>query len=217
MHTRIVTACLAVALVAAAASSAIAQTVPPASPLVVHGQAGLTFGGPSGGLFGAGAGARVGAVPGLTIFGEFGRLTNVMTDDLQDFVDDVAGVDESDDFDFEFEMRLPATYGFGGARYQITTNGPLGVFVEGGLGFAHVTSDVSLTVDGIDFSDEFEETLEESDDVLSTTEMLLVVGGGVSYPVTPRADLTGGLRINRIAAADGITKTAVYVGVLWRP
>lgn len=217
MRTSIVVPCLAVfLLLTVSVAPAAAQAAPPTHPFVIHALAGLTFG-PSGGVFGAGAGADVAAVPGLTVFGEFGRLTNVMTSDLQDIVDDLAGVDESDEFDFEFDISLPATYGVAGARFAVPTNGPLGVFVEAGVGFASVGIDVTLVVDGEDFSDDFQDFLERENVTETTTEALFIVGGGVSWPLTPRASVTGGLRINRIAAADGLTKAAAYVGLLWRP
>ncbi len=218
MRTRIIPAVLTAALVlATVVTPAAAQTTPPPHPFVIHALAGATFGGPGGALFGAGAGMDIAAVPGLTVFGEVGRLTNIMNSDLQDIVDELAGVDESDEFDFEFDISLPTVYGLGGARFTVPTNGPLGVFVEGGVGFGRVGLNVALVVDGEDFSDEFGEFLEAEGITASTTEALFMVGAGLSYPVTPRADITGGLRLTRIAASEGITKPAVYVGLFWRP
>jgi hypothetical protein len=202
---------------APAAAQGQAQTQVAGMPFLIHAQAGVTLPGPSGGLFGAGAGVGLPAVPGLAVFGEFGRLTNIMTGELQDIVDELAGVDESEDFDFEFDIALPTTYLFGGARYEVETNGPLGVFVEGGVGIGRVGMDVTLVVEGEDFSELFEDLLEEEGVAEPSTEPLFVVGGGVSWPMTPRLDVTGGLRINRVAAGDGITKTALYVGLFWRP
>lgn len=218
MRTRIVLTSLTAALmIATVVTPAAAQTAPPPHPFVIHAQAGITFGGPTGALFGAGAGVDIAAVPGLTVFGEVGRLTNIMNSDLQDLVDELAGVDESDEFDFEFDISLPTVYGLGGARFTVPTNGPLGVFVEGGIGVGRVGIDVTLVVDGEDFSDEFEDALDDQDITEPSTEALFFVGGGVSYPVTPRADIMGGLRLTRIATTDGITKPAIYVGVIWRP
>jgi hypothetical protein len=214
VRTRIVLTSLTAALiVATVVTPAAAQAPPPPHPFVVHALAGATFGGPGGALFGAGAGVDIAAVPGLTVFGEVGRLTNIMNSDLQDIVDELAGVDELD----EFDISLPTTYGLAGARFTVPGNGPLGVFVEGGLGFGRVGLDVTLVVDGVDFSDEFGDFLEEEGITEPSTEPLFFVGAGLSYPVTPRADITGGLRLTRIAAGDGITKPALYVGVLWRP
>jgi hypothetical protein len=214
VRTRIVLTSLTAALmVATVATPAAAQTPPPPHPFVIHAEAGLTFGGPTGALFGAGAGVDIAAVPGLTVFGEVGRLTNIMNSDLQDLVDELAGVDESD----EFDISLPTVYGLGGARFTVPTNGPLGVFVEGGIGVGRVGIDVTLVIDGVDVSDDLEDELDEQDITEPSTEPLFFVGGGLSYPVTPRADITGGLRLTRIAAGDGITKPAIYVGVLWRP
>jgi opacity protein-like surface antigen len=220
VHTRFVRPFLAAAvLLAAVVTPAAAQTGTSSHPFVIHGQAGVTFGGPTGGLFGAGAGVGIPAVRGLTIFGEFGRLTNIMNSELEDLVNDLVELEDLEEFtdDFEFEVRLPTTYGFAGARFDVTRNRPLTVFVEGGVGFARVGVDVTLIVDGEDFSDDFADFLEEQDAAVTSTEALFVIGAGVSWPVTPRASVTGGLRINRIAAGDGITKPAVYVGVIWRP
>jgi len=219
VHTRVVLSfALAAMIVAATAAPAAAQTPGSANPLVVHAVAGLTFGGPSGGLFGAGAGANLAAVPGLTVFGEFGKLTNIMTSDLEDLVNTLAGADAADECEceFEFEIGLPTTYGLAGARFDVVRNRPVNVFVEGGVGFARVGMDVSLVVDGTDFSEDFTNALEEAG-VGTSTEALLVIGGGVSYPITPNASVTGGLRINRVAMSEGSTKAAIYVGVLWRP
>ncbi len=219
MHSlrRLVPACLTAALMlATVVSPAAAQATPPPHPFVVHALAGVTFGGPGGALFGAGAGVDIAAVPGLTVFGELGKLTNVMTSDLQDIVDGLTGDDEAE-VDIEFEMGLPTTYGLGGARFHIPTTSPMGVFVEGGLGVGRVGISITRIVDGEDFSEFFEEFLEDLGVVASTTEVLLVVGGGITYPVTPRVDITGGVRLTRIAASEGITKPAVYVGLFWRP
>ncbi len=221
MRIRFVLSALALATLIAVVgiTPAAAQTPASPNPLVVHGQVGLTFGGPSGGLFGAGAGARLGAVRGLTIFGEFGKLTNVMTGDLEDLVNELVELEELEEFaeDFEFEVRLPATYGLAGARFDVTPDGPLNVFVEGGVGFARVGLDVTLVVEGVDVSGPFEDFLEEQGAASPSTEALFVFGGGLSWPVTPDTSVTGGIRFNRIAASEGITKAAIYVGLFWRP
>jgi hypothetical protein len=210
---------LAAFTIAATVMPAAAQTAGSSNPFVIHALAGLTFGGPSGGVFGAGAGAHIAAVPGLTVFGEFGRLTNVMTSDLEDLVNDLVKLEELEEFteDFEFEVRLPTTYGLAGARFDVVRDGPINVFVEGGLGFARVGLDVTLIVEGEDVSDDFRDLLQARDVASTTTEALLVIGGGVAVPITPNASVIGGIRINRIAMGESATKPAAYVGVHWRP
>jgi len=220
VHTRLVLSVLAAApMLATVVQPASAQTTPAPHPFVIHGQVGLTFGGPTGALFGAGAGINLPAVPGLTIFGEFGKLTNVMNSELQDLVEDLVELEELEEFtdDFEFEVLLPTTYGFGGARYNVTPNAPVAVFVEGGVGFARVKAEVTLVIEGEDFSEAFGDFLEAQGATATTTEPLIVVGGGVMWPVTPTASIAAGLRINHIADSGGITKPSVYVGVVWRP
>lgn len=217
MRTSILISFTAALLFAAMVTPASAQTPPPTHPFVIHAQTGVTFPTPGGALFGVGAGATLDAVPGLTVFGEIGKITNVMTGDLQDIVDGLVGVDESEQFDFEFDISLPTTYFVAGARYHVRTNGPLGVFVEGGLGIGRVGLDVTLVVEGEDFSDELEDELDAQGLLEPSTEPLFIIGGGVHWPVTDRVDVTGGLRLNHVSAADGITKTALYVGLLWRP
>jgi hypothetical protein len=204
---------------------ASAQMPPPTHPFVIHAQTGVTFPTPGGALFGVGAGARLDAVPGLTVFGEIGKITNVMTGDLQDIVDGLFNVDAAEEqgIDFELDVDLPTTYFVGGARYHVRTDGPLGVFVEGALGIGRVGLDVRLVVEdpdtgeNVDVSEAFEEALEAGGGVEPSTEALVIIGGGVHWPVTDRVDVTGGLRLNHVSAADGITKTALYVGLLWRP
>lgn len=213
----LVSSAAAALLFVALVSPASAQTPPPPHPFVIHAQTGVTFPSPGGALFGAGAGVTLDAVPGLTVFGEIGKLSNVMTGDLQDIVDALVGVDESDEFDFEFDISLPTTFFVAGARYHVRTNGPLGVFVEGGLGIGRVGLDVTLVVEGEDFTEELEDELRAQGLLEPATEALFIIGGGVHWPVTERVDVTGGLRLNRVSAADGITKTALYVGLLWRP
>ena len=217
MDTRFVLSFVAAAFtLAATVTPAAAQTAAaPGNPLVVHAVAGLTFGGPSGGLFGAGAGANIAAVRGLTVFGEFGKLTSIMTSDVEDLVDRLAGPDDPQ-FEIEFDVTLPTTYGLAGARFDVVRDGPLNVFIEGGIGVGRVGLDVTRIVDGEDFGEDFRADLEE-EGVTTSTEALLVIGGGVSYPITPNASITGGIRINRIAMGEGATKPAIYVGVYWRP
>jgi hypothetical protein len=221
----LVSSAAAALLFAAMVTPASAQTAPPTHPFVIHAQTGVTFPTPGGALFGAGAGVALDAVPGLTVFGELGKITNVMTGELQDIADTLFNVDAAEEqgIDFELDVDLPTTYFVGGARYHVRTNGPLGVFVEGGFGIGRVGLDVRLVVEDpetgedVDVSEAFEAALEAQGGVEPSTEALFIIGGGVNWPLTDRVDVTGGLRLSRVSAADGITKTALYVGLLWRP
>ena len=173
----------------------------------IHGLGGVTFGTEVGPVFGGGGGIAVGER--LQIFGEFGRMGNVFPADLQDDLDDLSDfLSEQTGQSVTFDVRVPAFYGMGGARYALST-GRVRPYLEGALGFARLSFDVvSAEVGGIDFSDLVEEAADADDE----TKALLVLGGGINVPVNATFSVDIGYRWNGIFTEDPMIKASEIYG-----
>lgn len=170
---------------------------------------GVTFVTETSSIFGAQTGGRIG--PSMVIFGEIGRMQNVLPEDLQDDLDLAA------DFlalelgtAIRIDARVPAFYGLAGVRW--TTNARLAPFVEGAGGFARLSLDLDAQVDGLDVSSLIEEALEDED--TEATKFLLAIGGGINARLSNRLRLDMGYRFNRIFTDDpAINTSQVYAAM----
>lgn len=224
------------------ATSRVASAQPAARPVSVHVRAlgGVTFayaggdvfaglGGLSarGGVVWNGAGAMAGAAAGLRFrqafglvgFAELGHLTNAMPRDLQRVVDALLDVSSVEGFpqDFEFSVKLPATYRVVGVRKSFPRTDRWTPYLEGGVGHARVRADVRLIVAGQDFSQGFEEFVAEQGQTLEDSGTLWLFGAGFSYPLASGFSLDLGGRVFHIAAGDPITKGAAQIALVWAP
>ena len=85
----------------------------------VGGVAGITFASETSSVFAAQAGGRVARQ--LFVFGEFGRMQNVLPDDAQDDLDDaVEFLEDQLGTTVSLDVRVPAFYGLGGICWSLS-------------------------------------------------------------------------------------------------
>lgn len=201
----------------AVASPAAAQpgkSAPGNSGLMVRGLGGVTFSGATGGIFSGAVGMGVGRH--VVIFGEFGRITNVIPGEIKDALDQLLA-DEAGGSTISLNVKFPATYGLGGVRFVIKTKGHVQPFIEAGGGVAHVTVSVALTIDGEDFSQELRDFLSENGSTsLSTTQALIMAGGGITFRVSAHTNVDVGYRLMHIMSDLSTNSNAVYAALTWR-
>ena len=143
----------------------------------IGGFGGLTFGSTSDVAFGGQLGVR--AARGVFVIGEVGRQRDVMPGELRDQLDEAVEFLEDEIGGLvTVDVRVPITYGMGGIRFAPAAGSAVSPFIEGGVGVAKVSLAVDVQVAGFDFSDELEDLL--SADEVTTTEMMMTVGGGVN-------------------------------------
>ena len=205
---------LAVAVIGAALliapRLAAAQTAAPDARIFAGGLVGVTFGTETGAMFGGRIGFRVSR--NLHLFAEVGRITDVTPKEISDQIDEVLDIIGTE-VPVTLEAKFPTTYFAGGVRWS-QTRGRVGPFVEAGVGVGHITPDVKLTIDGIDFSDELRD---EIGDDASANEFLFMAGGGVNITISPMVSVDAGYRFTRIATEDpAVNCSAVYGMVVFR-
>ena len=177
------------------AAPAAAQD-PPGPRMFAGGLAGVTFGTETSSAIAGQFGVRI--ARDLFVIGEFGRMQNVLPDEVADqlplaeeFLEGILGLPVN------IEIKAPALYGFGGIRWA-QSGRRIAPFAEAGLGFAHLTGD--LKVNGVDIENILEEFGADFGDVsdLSTNEFLLAFGGGVNIGLTRTVSVDAGYRFTRI-------------------
>jgi opacity protein-like surface antigen len=164
---------------------------------------GATVGTESGGAFGAGVDVRI--TPKALIFGEFGRLQNVLPSSVLDQVEvDSAQVANGLGGKASSTASASATYGMVGLRMNLYKIGENQLFVEGGAGAAKVKSEVeafirgSATLQG-DISDRVSVPFAEA---TPATKALGTFGGGVILAVNQRIGVEMGVRYFYIATSS---------------
>src|SRR5687768_6655709 len=102
-----------------------------------------------------GGAAAVRAAGPVDAFAEVGRLRNgiwsALDDELVEAGDRIRTQIETlfgTATAIEFDARVPVTYGLAGARLRGPSIGPLGTYVEAGVGLARLRPEVELTVNG---------------------------------------------------------------------
>ncbi len=175
----------------------------------VHALGGVTFGTESAPVFGGGGGVNLGE--NVQLFGEFGRMGNVIPSELQDEIDALSELlSEDTGLPVTLEVRVPAIYGMGGLRYTVPTGGRVRPYVEAAAGFARLSADVNADVGGIDISG----LVEEEAGIEAATKFLLMLGGGINIPVNDTLGIDVGYRWNGIFTDDPMIKASqVYGGV----
>ena len=202
---------VAVCALACAATPAVARAQ---NRGFIGGLGGLTFGTETSSVFAAQGGVRVASQ--LVVFGEVGRMQNVLPGEIQDQIDDFVRTFEAETgVDALLEAKVPAFYGMGGIRWS--TDAPIAPFVEGAMGFANLSIDLHAEVDGVDVSDQADDLLEDEDDDLDATKFLLAFGGGINARLAEQVRLDVGYRYTRIFTEDPVVNTsAVFAAIkLW--
>jgi hypothetical protein len=175
----------------------------------VRGLAGVTFGtAEASTIFGGGGGLTVGR--GVQITGEFGRIGDVLPEELQDTLDLVSALLTVEvGVPIRLDVEASAFYGLAGARYT-APGGRIRPFGEAQGGLAHVSFDISAQVAGIDLSREVEEDV----GLEGGAQFLLGLGGGVTVMFTDAVGMDVGYRYGRIFTDDPvINMNAVYGAV----
>lgn len=186
----------------------------------VQGIGGMTFGTEAAPIFGGGFGVNV--ARNFQITGEFGTMRDILPAWIQDEADDAALQVEQvillffgERIDVGVDTSAPAFYGMGGGRFLGPTAGAARPFVGASVGFANVSPEVQLEIDGEDVTDEAIE-----DGFLprfgSVTELLVAAGGGVNLAATRSVAIDIGYRYTRIFANQGINVHCVYGSVGYR-
>jgi opacity protein-like surface antigen len=210
-------ASLGVAFLLAAATPAMAQGSAPVGRGFVGGLGGLTFGTVTGGAAAGQVGVEL--VSGVHVIGEFGRMSNVLPKEIRDDIDDLVDALELEfGVPITFEVAAPATYGFGGVRWS-QQRGRLSPFAEGGVGAANVKVEFAdVEIDGIDFTDELNDVLDDEEDA-DATKFLLALGAGANVMLTDAVSVDLGYRYTRIFTEDpSVNSSMVYgaVKIAWR-
>jgi len=201
---------MAAALVlAASVVPAQAQSAPAG---FVRGFGGVSFLTETGGVFGFSAGAHV--TRSIDVFGDLGRITNMLPRKIQEDVD--AAARQFGSFygaPLTIDLQAPGLYGLGGVRFSHTTAQRFTVFVEAGAGAARGTSDITAVAGGINVSTQVTAVLNLKE---SVTEPLMALGGGIGIPLGSRLTLDLGYRFMRIYTQDPRIDTATMTaGVNW--
>jgi hypothetical protein len=198
----------AAALVCCCASSAWAQDRGFARVL-----GGATFGTSStSSIFGAGAGVSIG--PNIQIFGEIGRMGNVMPSEFEDDFEELADL-LTDELGIlvTLDVSAPAVYALGGIRFNVPAPGRVQPFVEGLAGVSTISFGIEAEVGGIDISQE----IEDEAGIENETEMTLAFGGGINFGLTETLGLDVGYRYNRIFTEDpAVNASAIYAALTFR-
>jgi hypothetical protein len=196
-------------LVVAASTSALAQEAPRG---VVRGFGGVTFMSETATVFGAGVGIRLN--DHVEVFGELGRLTNVLPHALQRDLDDAArAIGTYFGGPLSIDGRAPGVYGLGGVRVSRAAGRRLRVYAEAGAGTTHGTSDITAHAGTANVSREVVRALTIKD---SETAPLFTAGGGVTVPIAAHFGLDVGYRFMRIFTDDPRINTAnMSAGLRW--
>lgn len=199
----------AVLILASGVAPANAQ---PAPGGFVRGFGGVSFLSETGGVFGLSAGAHV--TRSIDVFGDVGRITNMLPRKIQRDVD--AAARQFGNFygaPVAIDLEAPGVYGLGGVRVGHTTAQRFKVFVEAGGGAARGTSEISAIAGGVNVSSQVTAALNLKE---SVTEPLVMVGGGIGIPLGSRLTLDLGYRFMRIFTEDPRIDTAsMTAGVNW--
>jgi outer membrane protein with beta-barrel domain len=191
------------------AAPAAAQETP---RMFAGGLGGVTFGTETSSAIAGQFGVRI--ARDLFVIGEFGRMQNVLPDEVADqlplaeeFLEGILGLPVN------IELKAPALYGFGGVRWM-QGGRRIAPFAEAGVGFAHLTGE--LKVNGLDIENLLEEFGADFGDVsdLTTNEFLLAFGGGVNIGLTPTMSVDAGYRFTRIFTEESAPNTSMIYGAV---
>lgn len=156
----------------------------------------------------------------VDLFGEVGRMRNVIGRELRDDLAAVEGTIRASNasqfnqtFPVVFEARVPAWYGFGGVRVHGPSAGKLSTFVEGGAGSARLDPQVHLSVNGENLDAEAA-ALTGLGEGRQQLEFLAGGGGGVAVQLG-RLRVEGSYRYMRMFGDAKANINSVRVGAGW--
>jgi opacity protein-like surface antigen len=168
----------------------------------------VTFGTVAGSTFAGRAGVTVS--PNLMVFGEFGRMTDVLpTSDQTTINNNAALVTSADGTVATVGGHMPANYGIGGVRVSGNMMGRVTPYAEGSFGFAHMMNELTATLGATDVSSQVLTTPLTM--TTSQTNPLMMLGGGVSIAAGKRSAVDVGYTYSRIFAPD----QGIYTGHIY--
>ena len=179
-----------------------------------------SFGSVTSQSFGAEFGIAIG--PQLQVFAEGGKTRDVSTTALSSAAQKIAGALAQIAANSGYSVKEPVTFFDAGLRFSFypSAAGRLDPYVLAAFGLANVKQDVKYTVGGNDLTGVLSQDpyliVLGSDLSGSFTKPMLVVGGGVAYPVWKQLVLDFQLRYGRVFAADqgiNIGRAGLGVGV----
>ena len=181
----------------------------------IEGVAHSAFGNVTSQSYGAELGVTI--VPGLQVFAEGGQIQNVATADISASAQKIAGfLSQSQNGTVSWSVKQPVTFFAAGARYLIPTAVSVQPYVMGGFGMAKVKQQVAFLIGGSDVTSNLQQYGVQLGTDLSGdfTKPILIIGGGVAWPVWQRVVLDFQYRYGRIMADDGaITAQRAGLGV----
>jgi len=179
-----------------------------------------SFGNVTSQSFGAEIGIAIGSQ--LQVFAEGGRTRDVATSALSSAAQKMAGAVAAVAANSGYSVKEPATFFDAGIRFSFYASGAKKVdpYVLAGFGAASVKQDVKFTVAGNDVTSALPQDpyfiVLGSDVSGSFTKPMLVIGGGVAYPIWKQLVLDFQVRYGRVFAADqgiNIGRAGLGVGV----
>jgi opacity protein-like surface antigen len=156
----------------------------------------------------------------LQVFVEGGKTRNVAGPALGDTAQAIAGyLTTSQSGSVSYSVKQPVAFGDAGVRYLIPTSiAKVEPYVLGGFGFARVSQDVHFFVAGTDVTsslDQFRVVL-GSDLSGDVTKPLMMLGGGIAWPVWQHIVIDFQYRYGRIFNADdsvNLSRAGIGLGV----
>jgi opacity protein-like surface antigen len=185
---------------------AVVAAVPAAAQDTFHARAlgGATFGGDVAPFFGGSFGYRV--YHGLSWTVEAGYMPDVLDSSRQDDLEDALQLaNRFLPVDIEVDVDQSAFYGMSGLRYDFRDE-RVRPYVDGGLGFANVSTEVEGSIAGFELPD----ILRRQVDGDSSTEFMSSIGAGVAIDIGESAGLDIGYRYDRIYMEEAIDVHKVY-------
>lgn len=165
-----------------------------------QGVGGLTFQSEASGLFGGEFGVNVHR--DVLIYGQVGRMLNILPKSVQDDLDDAAQeLTFLTGSRWEFDGKIPATYFGGGIKVLVPTGGAVRPYLLGGVGMANMKASVSEIDLGEILDDLVDAGYLDEDDVRGT-EFAFELGGGLVIPVGARLQVDAGYRFMRISEVN---------------
>lgn len=163
-------------------------------------------------------GAEVGVTvqPSLQVFGSFGHMRNVATDELSTSAQTIASaLSQLQSGSVSFTAKEPATFFVGGVRYRFTlASSRLTPYVSGGVGVASVSKDVTFFINGSDASGTLPQYVTLGTDVSgSESKLMFTLGGGVVWPAWRQLIVDLHYVYSHIATEPGISVSRPGVGL----
>jgi len=160
--------------------------------------------------------ARVGVKPSshVALFGEFGRMTDVLPSaEQQTITDNTTALAAAQGGTTSLVLgHVPAGYGEFGVRAVGKSQQHVKPFGEAAFGFTHLTSSLTATIDGADVTSQVLTTPLTSH--LPQTAPLMSLSGGLSIAAGKRTSFDIGYRYSRVFAdTDGINVGKLYGAV----